>query len=112
MYPGETITIGLQAYDLNGNPTYAQIFIRMTKLEKHWHHNCSHKFSEDITYLLPVTQQIQTVYSNSCTSLHFTIFSQSISGIMYLHFEVLGYIPTTKVELISKPCPPGFTYSS
>ena len=72
----------------------------------------NHTFSVDITYLLPVTQQIQTVYSNSCTSLHFTIFSAHVSGIMYLHFEVLGYIPTTKVKLISKRCPSGFTYSS
>ena len=31
---------------------------------------------------------------------------------MYLHFEVLGYIPTTKIKLISKPCPQGFIYSS
>ena len=31
VYPGETITIGLKAYDLNFNPTYAQIFTRMTK---------------------------------------------------------------------------------
>ena len=112
VYPGETITIGLQAYDLNGNPTYAQIFTRLTKFEKHRHHNCSEEISEDITYLLPVTQQIQTVYSNSCTSLHFTIFSESISVIMYLQFQVLGYIPTTKVKLTSKHCPPGFIYSS
>ena len=108
VYPGETITIGLRAYNLNGIPTYAQIFARMTKLMK----SNNHRLSGDITYLLPVTQQIQTVYSNSCTALHFAIFSESISGIMYLHFEVLGYIPTTKVTLISKRCPPGFIYSS
>ena len=108
VYPGETITIGLRAYDLNGIPTYAQIFARMTKLMK----SNNHRLSGDITYLLPVTQQIQTVYSNNCTSLHFTIFPESISGIMYLHFEVLGYIPTTQVILISKHCPPGFIYSS
>ena len=112
VYPGETIIIGLQAYDINGNPTYAQIFTRLTTVGKYWDRNYLHKFSEDITYLLPVAQQIQTVYSNSCTSLHFTIFSQSTSDIMFLHFEVLGYIPTTKVELISKTCPLGFIYSS
>ena len=108
VYPGETKTIGLRAYDLNGIPTYAQIFARMTKLMK----RNNHRLSGDITYLLPVTQQIQTVYSNSCTSLHFTIFPESINAIMYLHFEVLGYIPTTQVKLISKHCPPGFIYSS
>ena len=112
VYPGETITIDLQAYDQNGNPTYAHIFTRMTKVGKYWPRNHMHIFSEDITYLLPVTQQIQTVYSNSCTPLHFTIFPQSISAIIYLHFEVVGYIPTTRVKLISKHCPPGFTYSS
>ena len=111
VYPGETITIDLQAYDQNGNPTYAQMFTRMTKVGKYWLHNHSHKLSVDITYLLPVTQQIQTVYSNNCTSLHFTIFSESINVIMYLHFEVVGYIPT-RVRLISKCCPPGFIYSS
>ena len=92
VYPGETITIGLKAYDLNGIPTYAQIFARMTKLMK-----CNnHRLSGDITYLLSVTQQIQTVYSNSCTILHFTIFTENINGIVYLHFEVLGHIPITK----------------
>ena len=111
VYPGETITIDLKAYDLNYNPTYAQIFTRMTKSE-HWKIMEHYIYSNDITYLLPVAQQIQTVYSNSCTSLYFTIFSESISGIMYLHFEVLGYIPTTQVKLISKHCPPGFIYSS
>ena len=108
VYPGETKIIGLRAYDLNGIPTYAQIFARMTKLMK----SNNHRLSGDITYLLPVTQQIQTVYSNSCTSLHFTIFPESINAIMYLHFEVLGYIPTTQVKLISKHCPPGFIYNS
>ena len=109
VYPGETITIGLQAYDLNGNPTYAQILTRLTKVVKYQYNYHS---QEDITHLLPVTQQIQTVYSKNCTSLHFTIFSESVSGIMYLYFEVLGYIPTEKVKLISKRCPPGFIYSS
>ena len=113
VYPGETITIGLQAYDLNGNPTYAQIFTRMTTFIKLWKLNDHHyTLSEDVTYLLPNLQQIQTVYSNSCTALHFTIFSESISGIMYLQFEVVGYVPTTRVKLISKSCPPGFNYSS
>ena len=31
VYPGETITISLRAYDLNDNPTYAQILTRLTK---------------------------------------------------------------------------------
>ena len=103
MYPGETITIGLTAYDLNGNPTYAQILTRMTKLRKHWrvgkNHNYTYTSSDDITYLLPVAQQIQTVYSNSCASLCFTIFSQSIMDIMFLSFEVLRYIPKLKLNL-------------
>ena len=112
VYPGETITIGLKAYDLNNNPTYAQIFTRLTKFEKFWIKGDRHTYSVDITHLLPVRQQIQPVYSNSCTSLYFTIFSENVSDLMYLHFEVLAYIPTTKVKLISKPCPPGFIYST
>ena len=112
VYPGETITIGLKAYDLNNNPTYVQIFTRLTKFKKFWHEGGRHTYSVDITHLLPVRQQIQPVYSNSCTSLYFTIFSENVSDLMYLHFEVLAYIPTTKVKLISKPCPPGFIYSS
>ena len=113
VYPGETITIGLKAYDLSDNPTYAQVFTRLTKLGKfrHPNHNVTYQYSMDLTYLLPVTQQIQTVYSNNCTSLHFTIFSENIHGEMYLYFEVSGYIPTTIVELISQSCPPGFIYS-
>ena len=112
VYPGETITIGLKAYDLNFNPTYAQIFTRMTKFEKHWYDRGRHTYAVDITHLLPVRQHIQTVYSNSCTALHFTIFSESISGIMYLHFQVLGYIPTNKTKIILQSCPLGFKYSS
>ena len=69
VYPGETITIDLKAYDLNCTPTYAQIFTRMTKSER-WKFIEHHIYSDDITYLLPVAQQIQTVYSNSCTSLY------------------------------------------
>ena len=32
VYPGKTITIGLRAFDLNGTPTYAKIFARLTKI--------------------------------------------------------------------------------
>ena len=114
VYPGATITIGLKAYDLSGNPTYAQIFARLTKFGKFWNphnHDVTYPYSIDITNLLPITQQIQTVYSTNCTFIHFTIFSENIHGKMYLHIEVLGYIPTTIVELISQNCPPGFIYS-
>ena len=31
---------------------------------------------------------------------------------MYLHFEVLGYIPTSSVVLVPQTCPPGFVYNS
>ena len=97
---------------MKNNPTYAQSFDRLAKFEKFWHHGDRHTYSLDITHLLPVRQQIQPVYSNSCTSLYFTIFSEIFSDFMYVHFKVLAYIPTTKVKLISKPCPPGFIYSS
>ena len=102
VYPGETITIRLKAYDLKHISTYAQIFTRMTKFEEHWYNDGRQTYSVDITHLLLARQKIQTVYSNSCTSLYFTIFSENISSIMYLHFEVLGYSPTTKVKLTSK----------
>ena len=100
VYPGETITIGLKANDLSGNPTYAQIFTRITKFEGHWYGDAHHTYSVDITHLLPAGQKIQTVYSNSCTSLYFTILSESITGTMYLHFEVsltfvVGLYPKT-----------------
>ena len=111
VYPGETIRIGLKAYDLIGNPTYAQIFTRMIKVEEYWHYHHRHKHSVDITHLLPLRQQIQTIYSNSCTSLHFTIFSENISSIMYLQFQVLGYIPTTRIKLIFQSCQSGFIYN-
>ena len=34
VYPGKTITIGLKAFDLNGNPTYTQMFAKLTKVGK------------------------------------------------------------------------------
>ena len=113
VYPGETITIGLKAYDLIGNPTYAQVSTRLTISEKYWSNHSRHTYLVDITHLLPVKQQLQPVYSKNCTSLYFTIFSENIiSGIMYLHFGVLGYIPTNRIEMISQSCPSGFIYSS
>ena len=112
VYPGKTITIGLRAFDLNGNPTYAQIFARLTKVGKWWHNNKSYEWTYDITYLLPFEQQIQSVYSNSCTLLNFTIFQENCSKIMHLHFEVLGYIPTSSIILVPQTCPLGFVHNS
>ena len=31
VYPGQTIAVGLKAYDLKSNPTYAEILTRLTK---------------------------------------------------------------------------------
>ena len=111
VYPGQTITVGLRTYDLNGNPTYAEILTRLTKkIAKIGNHQSV--FSVDTKNHLPEEQQIQTVYSNSCTPLNFTIFPESISNKnMYLYFEVAGYIPTTSVKLAQKACRPGFVYN-
>ena len=67
VYPGENIRIGLRAFDLNGNLTYAQILARLTTLEMHQSkkHYCTDII--DITHLLHIEQQIQSVYSNNCT---------------------------------------------
>ena len=84
----------------------------MTKFES-WMLRKHHDFyTDDITYLLPVAQQVQTVYRDSCTSLHFTIFPESISSKCIYRFEVMGYIPTAKVKLILKRYPPRFIYSN
>ena len=112
IYPGETITIGLRAFDLNGNPTYAQMFARLTRVGKLLHNKKPYKWIYDITYLLPIEQQIQSVYGNRCTLLNFTIFPESTSKIMHLHFEVLGYTPTSSIKLVPQICPPGFVYNS
>ena len=112
VYPGKTIIIGLRAFDLNRNHTYAQIFARLTRVGKWLHNNKNYSWTYDITYLLPIEQQIQTVYANRCTLLNFTIFPESTSKIMYLHFEVLGYIPTSSVILVPQTCPTGFVYNS
>ena len=111
VYPGQTITVGLRAYDLNGNPTYAEILTRLTKtIIKTIKHQIV--ILVDIKNHLPIEQQIQTVYSNSCTPLKFTIFSESKSdNNMYLYFEVEGYTPTTPVKLVQQTCPPGFVYN-
>ena len=79
--------------------TYTQMFTKFTKFEKHWYCKYhTHTYSVDFVYLLPVTQQTETVYCNGCTSLNFTILSESISGIMYLHSKALRYIPTKKLN--------------
>ena len=83
VYPGETITIGLRAYDLNDNPTFfsAQILTTLTKSEsKCRHHEMMTTF--DITNQLQVKQQIQTVYSNNCTTLNFTILPENTKDTM------------------------------
>ena len=74
--PGKTITIGLRAFDLNGIPTYAQIFARLTKVEKWWHKHKCYSWTYDMTYLLPIEQQFQTVYSNRCTLLNLQYFQK------------------------------------
>ena len=112
IYPGETITIGLRAFDLNENPTYAQMFSKLTEVGKWWHKNKYYSWKYDITYFLPIEQQIQTVYSNRCTLLNFTIFPESTNKIMHLHFGVLGYIPTSSVIMVPQTCPLGFIYNS
>ena len=110
VYPGETITIGLRANDLNGNLTYAQIFTRLTKVGKKFYNSRSEKAY--IIYELPAKQKIQTVYNNGCTPLKFTILSPNTSVQLELYFEVLGYIPTTSVKLLQLKCPLGFVYNS
>ena len=112
VYPGKTIAIGLRAFDLNGIPTYAQIFSRLTRIGKWWRKHKRYSRTYDITYLLPIEQQIQAVYSNRCTLLNFTIFPESTNDIMHLHFEVLGYIPTSTIILVPQTCPTGFVYIS
>ena len=103
VYPGQTITIGLRAYDLNGKPTYTEILTRLTKIGTHQIDTKNH---------LPIEQTIQTIYSNSCTPLNFTIFPESTNDkIMYLYFEIVGYTPTASVKLLQQTCPPGFVYS-
>ena len=110
VYPGQTITIGLRANDLNKNPTYAQIFTRLTKAGRKWYNNRYEKVY--IIYELPARQKIQTVYNNGCTPLNFTILSQNINVELELHFEVLGYVPKTSVKLLQLTCPLGFVYNS
>ena len=111
VYPGETIKINLTAYDLNGNPTYAQILTRLTISEsKHRHHHQVKTF--DITDRLPVEQKIQTVYSNNCTTLNFTILPEDTKDTMHLYFAVLGYNPTYSITLVQKTCPLGFVYDT
>ena len=110
VYPGETIKISLREYDLNDNPTYGQILTRLTKVEiKHGKPVITEL---DITHQLPVKQKIQTVYSNNCTTLNFTIRPENTNGAMYLQFEVLGYSPTYSIKLVQQTCPLGFVYKN
>ena len=111
VYPGQTITVGLRAYDLNDNPTYADILIRLTK-KIATIHNHRGVLAVDIKNHLPIEQRIQTVYSNSCTPLNFKIFPESTNDkSLYLYFEVVGYTPTASGKLVQQTCPPGFVYN-
>ena len=110
VYPGETITIGLRANDLNENPTYAQIFTRLTNARKYRLYSRYDKAY--IIYELPAKQKIQTVYNNGCTPLNFTILSPNTGVQLELNFVVLGYVPTASVNLFQLTCPLGFVYNS
>ena len=111
VYPGQTITLSLRAYDHNSNPTYADILTRLTKkIAKIDNHQSV--LAVEIKNHLLIEQQIQTVFSNSCTPLKFTIFPVSTNDkSMYLYFEVVGYTPTGSVKLVQQTCPPGFVYN-
>ena len=112
VYPGETIKIGLGAYDLNGNPTYAQILTRLTISKKVCKHRHYDMLTFDITNRLPLKQQIQTVFAKNCTTLNFTILPENTEGTMHLYFAVLGYNPTYSIELVQQICPLGFVYDT
>ena len=112
VYPGETIKINLTAYDLNGNPTYAQILTRLTISESKYIHHHGQVKTFDITNWLPLKQEIQTVYSNYCTTLNFTILLENTKDTIHLYFSVLGYNPTDSITLVQKTCPLGFVYDS
>ena len=71
VYPGETITIGLQAYDLNHIPTYAQIFTRLTTFINRW------KLDDHYRTLSKETKYI-------CYQLH-NKFKLSIATIVHLY---------------------------
>ena len=112
VYPGETIKINLKAYDLNGNPTYAQILTKLTIYENKYRRHHHQVATFDITKKLPLKQQIQTVYGNNCTTLNFTILPENTKDTMHLYFAVLGYSPTDSIKLFQKTCPLGYVYDS
>ena len=112
VYPGETIKINLTAYDLNGNPTYAQILTRLSISESKYRYHHHQVKTFDITDRLPVEQKIQTVYSNNCTTLNYTILPENTKDTMHLYFAVLGYNPTYSITLVQKTCPLGFVYDT
>ena len=82
VYPGKTIITGLRAFDLNENPTYGEIVVRLTNIEKWQHKNNHYSWTYDVIYMLPIEQLIQAVYSDRCILLNFTIFSESTNNIM------------------------------
>ena len=81
---------------MNSNPTYAKIFSRLYEILNTW--DTQHNDNDLITHLLHKEQQIQTIYSNGCTPLNFTIFLESTSDDINLYFEVLGYTQTDLVR--------------
>ena len=111
-YPGQTLTIGLKTVDLNNVSSYAQVFTTLTKKFKY-------KVSEydfDISNQLNSKQQIQVVYSNSCTPLNFQILPTPSNTYkreeLSLRFEVIGYFSSALVKLEQLDCPLGFVYNN
>ena len=109
-YPGQTLTVGLRAVDLNNTSSYAQVFTTLTRQLKY----SSLKYYIDIFNQLNAKQRTQVVYSNSCTPLSFQILPIINSSYemrkLFLCFEVFGYFSTAFIKLVPLNCPLGFVY--
>ena len=111
-YPGQTLTIGLKAVDLNNVSSYAQVLTTLTKKLKYK----VYKYDLDISNQLNSKQQIQVVYGNSCTPLQFQILPLPIVNYlereMSLRFAVFGYFSVAFVKLEQLDCPLGFVHNN
>ena len=102
-YPGSTIKYGVFVRDLNGSFTYGAVEAYLLRLNEK---------VKDFSDLIPLSQRIQQVYSNSCTELIYTLQSQRLEHgvLLELHLAVVGQVSNLSLNLnITPHCPSGFS---
>ena len=103
VYPGQTINLQLQAHDRDNHTPYSMIQARFTE-------NLN-KTDIDIPLQITKNQEFQIIFSNTCTTLNYTIIPTKLRfKALKMMLSVQGYAPTLYVGLTIQQCPIGFYY--